>query len=120
MGGRLATHQHESTTTPMKPGRLDEFEPATDMPLDLGIRRYVLALRSGGVETFESCEGGDGHAFPEPTVRFHGGPAEGYKAFGVARELGLPVLHLRLSYAVHDGILTGPWWEMVFATTDTA
>jgi hypothetical protein len=89
------------------------------LPLDPGIRRYVLALRAAGVETFESCQGGDGHAFPEPTVRFHGGPAEGYKAFAAARELALPVLHLRLSYAVHDGILTGPWWEMVFAAVDT-
>lgn len=103
----------------MKSARPGELEPATDLPLDRGIRRYVLALRSGGVETFESCEGGEGHAFTEPTIRFHGGPAEGYKAFGVARELGLPVSNLRLSYVVHDGILTGPWWEMVFATTDT-
>jgi hypothetical protein len=26
-----------------------------------------------GVETIESCEGGPGHAFPEPTVRLAGG-----------------------------------------------
>jgi len=101
-------------------GKIDRFEPATDMPLDPGIRHYVLALRSGGIETFESCQGGEGHAFAEPTIRFHGGPAEGYKAFAVARELGLPVFHLRLSYAVHDGILTGPWWEMTFSTTGAA
>ena len=96
--------------------KLDEFEPATDMPLDAGIRAYVLALRSGGIETFESCEGCDGHAFTEPTIRFHGGVSEGVKAFAVAKERGLPVFKVRLSYTVNDGILTGPWWEMVFAT----
>jgi hypothetical protein len=97
---------------------LERFEPATDMPLDPGIRRYVLALRSGGIETFESCEGGEGHAFTEPTVRFAGAMAEGFKAFGVAKELGLPVYKVRLSYSIVDGFLTGPWWEMVFSTTD--
>lgn len=51
---------------------LSEFEPDIDMQLDSGIRNYVLILRSGGIETFESCEGGEGHVFPEPTVRFLG------------------------------------------------
>jgi hypothetical protein len=86
------------------------------MDLDPGIRPYVLALREAGIETFESCQGGEGHAFPEPTIRFHGGIGEGFKAFGVARERGLPVFKVRLSYTVQDGVLTGPWWEMVFAT----
>jgi len=96
---------------------LEAYEPATDLPLDPGIREYVLVLRSGGIETFESCEGGSGHAFPEPTIRFHGGIGEGFKAFGIAKDYGLPVLNVRLSYTVIDGVLTGPWWEMVFSTT---
>ncbi len=96
-----------------------DFAPGTGLPLDEGIRLYVIALREGGIETFESCEGGPGHALLEPTIRFHGGVAEGFKAFGVARERGLPVLSVRLSYVVTDGILTGPWWEMIFATKAT-
>lgn len=39
-------------------------------PLDDGIREIVIVLVKNGVETFESCEGGPGHAFPEATVRF--------------------------------------------------
>lgn len=93
-----------------------DFPPGTGLPLDAGIRPYVLALRAAGIETFESCEGGEGHAFPEPTIRFHGGMAEGFKAFGAARERGLPVFSVRLSYIVTDGVLTGPWWEMTFHT----
>ena len=97
---------------------LERFEPVTDLPLDIGIRKYVLALRSQGVETFESCQGGQGHSFPEPTVRFHGGIGAGFKAYGTARELGLPVSSVRLYYNVLDGVLHGPWWEMVFSTAD--
>lgn len=91
--------------------------PEIDMPLDKGIEPYVLALRSGGIETFESCEGGDGHAFLEPTVRFCGDSAEGYRAFAVAVKCGLPVYSLRRYYSVSGSELEGPWWEMTFRTT---
>lgn len=45
--------------------------------LDSGIRPYVKILDDNGIETFESCQGGDGHCFPEPTIRFHGVRGEG-------------------------------------------
>jgi hypothetical protein len=88
-----------------------------DSPLDPGIEHAVLALAAGGVETFESCQGGLGHAFPEPTVRFYGDAAEGYKALAVAIRAGLPVIDLRRVWPVIDGEPTGPWWEMTFHTT---
>ena len=87
---------------------------AEDSPLDPGIEHAVKTLLAGGVETFESCEGGEGHAYPEPTVRFHGDQAEGPFAFAVARRAGLPVLELRRVWPVIDGELTGPWWELTF------
>jgi hypothetical protein len=43
-------------------------------PVDAGIEAIVRVLWSNGVETFESCEGGPGHSFLEPTVRFPGPP----------------------------------------------
>ena len=52
-----------------------------DLPLDPGIRRAVLILRQAGIETFESCQGGDGHARREPVVKFSGGAWAGYRAF---------------------------------------
>jgi hypothetical protein len=88
-----------------------DVDDSLDMPLDHGIRRYVMVLRKEGVETFESCEGGQGHAFTEPTVRFHGNAAEGYRAFTAAMNYGLLVFSLRRSYQVIDGWLEGPWWE---------
>lgn len=85
-----------------------------DPPLDPGIKREVEVLAQAGVETFESCQGGDGHAYPEPTVRFHGGRAEGFRALTVAMENGLRVASLRRAWPVVDGEPTGPWWELTF------
>ncbi len=83
--------------------------------LDPKIRSAVLALREAGVETFESCQGGEGHAYPEPTVRFHGGRAEGFRALAVAQTVGLPVSALRRVWSIEEGEPTGPHWEITFS-----
>ena len=82
--------------------------------LDPGIVVAVHALQGAGIETFESCEGGPGHAFNEPTVRFHGGHAEGWKALAAALQHGLKVSELRRYYSIIDGEPVGPHWEMTF------
>lgn len=82
--------------------------------LDPGIKEYVLVLRQARIETCESCQGGVGHAFLEPTIRFHGDTSEGYRAFAWAKQHALPVRELRRTWKVIDGELTGPGWEMVF------
>lgn len=97
---------------------LDAFAPEVVLAIDPGIRRAVLILRRGGVETFESCQGGEGHAFSEPTVKFHGGPGAGYHALSVALDYGLRVARLQRCYHVQGSELEGPWWELVFRTTD--
>lgn len=84
-------------------------------PLDPGIEHAVLALRGAMVETFESCEGGVGHAYPEPTVRFHGDQAEGFRALAAAMQAGLLVDELRRVWPINQGEPTGPWWELTFA-----
>jgi hypothetical protein len=85
--------------------------------LDPGIRAAVEALRAGGIETFESCQGGEGHAYPEPTVRFFGNKAEGMRALAVAIEAGLRVSELRRVWPILDDEPTGPWWELTFTPT---
>lgn len=87
-----------------------------DPPLDAGIERQVLMLRDAGIETFESCEGGPGHAYPDPTVRFHGNRSEGLKALAAAMSFGLEILDLRRVWPIIDGEITGPWWELTFRT----
>jgi hypothetical protein len=85
-----------------------------DSPLDPGIAVAVIALNDANVETFESCEGGPGHAYPEPTVRFHGNQAEGLRALAVAMNAGLRVSALRRTWPILDEEPTGPWWELTF------
>lgn len=82
--------------------------------LDPGIAPYVDILDAAGIETFESCQGGDGHAFPEPTVRFFGQREEGFRAYAVAKTYGLPVQAIRRYWHIIDGEPVGPQWEIVF------
>lgn len=86
-----------------------------DPPLDAGIARAVAILRAAEIETFESCEGGPGHSYPEPTVAFHGDPSEGFRAYAAAVGHGLRVFKLQRIWRVDYGELTGPWWQLVFA-----
>lgn len=91
-----------------------DMQPAQrfDPPLDEGIRLFVECLNAAGVETFESCEGGAGHAYREPTVRFHGDRTEGYRAVSIALRGGFNVAALRRTWPLLEGELTGPWWEL--------
>ena len=88
-----------------------------DSPLDKDIEKAVLILRENGIETYESCQGGDGHAYTEPAIRFHGEYSEGFKAFSIAIQNGLPVAQLNRVYEYQDNELKGPWWELVFTPT---
>jgi hypothetical protein len=76
--------------------------------------RSIITRVANGVETFESCEGGRGHSFPEPTVRFEGAALEGLRAISVALENGLPVRRIRLVWGFENNMIHGPWWEMTF------
>ena len=88
----------------------DDFDP----PLDKGIANIVVLLRASGIETYESCEGGSGHAYPVPTVRFHGVHSEGFRALSVALQHGLHVSELRRLWSIIDGEPDGPTWELTF------
>ncbi len=91
--------------------------PSPPVPgkLDRGIRKAVERLQACGIETFESCEGGRGHAYPEPTIRFYGTPEAGWRALGICLAYGLPILCLRrVWYVLDSNEPTGPQWEITF------
>lgn len=90
-----------------------EYEP----PLDAGIKRAVKVLNDGGIETYESCEGGKGHAYKEPAIRFHGERSEGFRALALALQNNLPVSAIKRIWTIEDGEPTGPTWEIVFWRT---
>lgn len=97
------------------PNAMSTYVAAEDRQLDKGIKPFVMLLRNAGIETFESCQGGVGHAYPEPTIRFHGDRSEGLRALATAMQSGLPAAELRRVWPINDGEPTGPWWEIVFA-----
>lgn len=83
--------------------------------IDPGIRKAVEVLQGAQIETFESCEGSTGHAYPEPTVAFYGTLEAGWRAVAVCIAHGLPVLSLRRVWDLLDGNEpTGPHWEVTF------
>jgi hypothetical protein len=84
------------------------------MPIDAGIVRAVRLLNEAGIVTDESCEGGQGHSFPEPTVRFHGSQDEGWRALSVMLAWNLPVRALRREWAITNEGPDGPYWDLVF------
>lgn len=98
------TEDKEPPSSPRDPG-----------VIDAGIRQAVKRLQENGIETFESCEGGLGHAYPEPTVAFHGTPQAGWHALGVCLTYGLPIQSLRRVWHILDGDEpNGPYWETTF------
>jgi len=88
-----------------------EYNP----PLDAGIEQFVKILNNKGIETYESCEGGSGHSYPEPTIRFHGERSEGLRALSVALQNDLPVSGLKRVWCIIDGEPVGPTWELTFS-----
>jgi hypothetical protein len=88
---------------------------ARPQSLDPVIAGDVKVLREHGIETFESCEGGEGHAFFEPTVRFDGGPEAGWRALAVCLSYGFSVRRLERYRAIQqDHEPTGRAWSLVF------
>lgn len=98
----------------IKTGEENKQEELMLSQLDEGIRHAVRILREHNIETYESCEGGAGHAYPEPTIRFHGGLGEGHRALSASLIFGLKVSSLRRIWEVIEGEPTGPHWEIVF------
>ena len=95
-------------------GTLDSLDSYGWPELDEGIRHYVCILRSQGIETCQSCEGGHGHAYLDPTIEFHGDQGEGPRAVAAALTFGLPVVELRRFWEIRGGEMVGPLWAMTF------
>lgn len=92
--------------------------------VDPGVALYVATLIEAGVETYESCQGGPhedrearggyDHAYPQPTVRFHGTQGAGWWALQVCLDHDFPVESLSRIWTVEDREPHGPTWQLVF------
>ncbi len=63
----------------------------TTAAIDPLILPAVKILNNHGFETFESCQGGEGHCYHEPTVRFFGDEFSLIRAYETCRCYGLNV-----------------------------
>lgn len=86
--------------------------PDFDPPLDPGIKNAVEILCKAGIETFASCQGGEGHVYPVPTIRFYGERQTGWAALAIILMNGIAVDTLRRIWPIIDGEPTGPYWEI--------
>lgn len=72
------------------------------LPLPEGLDELIMpavkVLRDHGFKTFESCQSGPGHCFPEPTVRFEGTEFDLIRAYDICESYGLPVWEVRRVY----------------------
>jgi len=88
--------------------------------IDEGIRPAVKLLNENGFETFESCEGGRGHCFSEPTVRFYGTEQDLIAAYELLESSGLNVHNARRVfrkqpvYDASETIAIGSNWQAPF------
>ena len=82
--------------------------------LDELIRLPVVVLVANGIETYASCQGGKEHPYYEPTVRFHGGQWEGFKAMSFLGEYGLPVRRLARIWVIDYDLPRDYGWEVTF------
>lgn len=89
--------------------------------LDPGIRDAVILLNKYGFHTFESCQGGNGHCYPEPTVRFFGEEFDLIRAYEICSIHGLNISDTRRIYRktpvysdVTNGGVIGMNWDKPF------
>jgi hypothetical protein len=97
--------------------RSPNFEPPWKN-IDPAIAPLVKIFWEEGHEPFESCQGGPGHTFPEPTIRFSGSIAEGPRLVSTALRWGMVPCSLRRVWAIQDKEMVGADWEMTFYLPD--
>jgi hypothetical protein len=87
--------------------------------LDRGIRFAVRVLHARGFETCQSCQGGKGHAYKEPTVDLVAGgdDATGFGALAALRDHGLPVSELSIVWPIRNGHPYEKLWRITFYKT---
>ena len=107
----------ENNTVPNIEREFKFDTPSGEMPIDKGILPAVEILNENGFETFESCEGGEGHAYCEPTVRFFGTEFDLIRAYELCNAHGLLVAEVKRVYrkcTIHydkNGKKIGEGWE---------
>ena len=101
------------------PIRNHMWSDASYKDLDAGIRFAVRVLHAAGIDTCQSCQGGKGHAYDQPTVEMvsTGGDAEGFAALAALHGYGLPVADIAIRWPVKNGLPYERLWTITFRKT---
>jgi len=82
--------------------------------LDAGIRFAVRVLHAAGLDTCQSCQGGDGHSYLEPSVDMDacGDGADGFAALAALNAYGLEVSAVSIVWNVRHGLPYEKLWRL--------
>lgn len=106
-------------TNETAPIRDKMMEESFYQALDVGIRFAVRVLHAAGFETCQSCQGGEGHAYDDPTIEIVAGgdDAVGFGALSALRGYGLPVSEIAIVWPVRNGLPYEKLWRITFCGT---
>lgn len=81
-------------------------------PMDFGIVRCVRLFQEAGIETCQSCVGGEGHSYRYPTVDLFSRP---WTVLDVARDHDLPVMEISQRFGIRDFAPVEHFWRVEFS-----
>lgn len=99
------------TFTPMQPVFTEVRSEKKYADMDPGIRYPVRLLHAHGIPTNESCQGGEGHAFHDPSIVMQEGRA--FEAMNQLERCGIPVREVVSRWSVDDGVPNERSWVVV-------
>lgn len=87
--------------------------------LDKGIRFAVRVLHAKGFETCQSCQGGKGHCYNNPTIDLisSGDDSWGFAAISALQDYGIIVTDISLHWSVRNGFPYDRIWRIELANT---
>ena len=80
--------------------------------IDPEIAAALHALADYGIDTFASCQGGEGHASFMPEILFHGDESAGLYAVWLLEAAGFRVWELSRHWDLDHALPRRPWWRV--------
>ena len=101
------------------PLRTTIFPESFYQDIDRGIRFAIRVLHAHGLETCQSCQGGKGHSYLEPSVEMGAGAddAYGFEALAALQAFGLPVSTVGIIWNIKNGVPYEKNWRITFFRT---